>query len=105
MDARLDGVLVTLYLLFNEGYYSASPDKVLRKDLCLEAVRLTYLLAEHGERMGKRVHGGAGSVGGVRPDVYSLLALMCFQASRLQARVDAAGGLVFMSSRTADCGM
>ena len=94
MDVRLDGVLLTLYLLFNEGYYSASPDKVLRKDLCLEAVRLTYLLAEHGERMGKRVHGGAGSVGGVRPDVYSLLALMCFQASRLQARVDAAGGLV-----------
>jgi RNA polymerase sigma factor (sigma-70 family) len=94
MDVRLDGVLLTLYLLFNEGYYSASPDKVLRKDLCLEAVRLTYLLAEHGERMGKRVRGGAGSVGGVRPDVYSLLALMCFQASRLEARVDAAGGLV-----------
>jgi RNA polymerase sigma factor (sigma-70 family) len=97
MDVRLDGVLLTLYLLFNEGYYSASPDKVLRKDLCLEAVRLTYLLAEHGELMGKRVReraGAAGAVGAVRPDVYSLLALMCFQASRLQARVDAAGGLV-----------
>ena len=104
MDVRLDAVLLTVYLLFNEGYYSASPDKVLRKDLCLEAVRLTYLLAEHGERMGKRVHGGAGVLGR-RPDVYSLLALMCFQASRLEARVDAAGGLVFMSSRTADCGM
>jgi RNA polymerase sigma factor (sigma-70 family) len=76
MDARLDAVLLTLYLLFNEGYYSASPDKVLRKELCLEAVRLTYLLTEYGG------------------NVYSLLALMCFQASRLDARLDAAGGLV-----------
>jgi RNA polymerase sigma factor (sigma-70 family) len=80
MDVRLDAVLLTLYLLFNEGYYSASPDKVLRKELCLEAVRLTYLLTENR--------------GIVRADVYSLLALMCFQASRLEARVDAAGGLV-----------
>jgi RNA polymerase sigma factor (sigma-70 family) len=80
MNARLDAVMLTLYLLFNEGYYSASPDKLLRKDLCLEAVRLTYLLTEHREI--------------VRADIYSLLALMCFQASRLNARVDAAGGLV-----------
>jgi RNA polymerase sigma-70 factor (ECF subfamily) len=80
MNARLDAVLLTLYLLFNEGYYSASPDKLLRKDLCLEAVRLTYLLTEHREI--------------VRADIHSLLALMCFQASRLNARVDAAGGLV-----------
>jgi RNA polymerase sigma factor (sigma-70 family) len=80
VNARLDAVMLTLYLLFNEGYYSASPDKVLRKELCLEAVRLTYLLD--------------GGTGGIRADVYSLLALMCFQASRLDARVDAAGGLV-----------
>jgi RNA polymerase sigma factor (sigma-70 family) len=85
VNARLDAVLVTLYLLFNEGYYSTSPDKVLRKDLCLEAVRLTYLLAEYRVSVGRGV---------VRADVYSLLALMCFQASRLDARVDAAGGLV-----------
>jgi RNA polymerase sigma factor (sigma-70 family) len=85
VNARLDAVLVTLYLLFNEGYYSASPDKVLRKDLCLEAVRLTYLLAEY--------RGGVGR-GVIRADVYSLLALMCFQASRLNARMDAAGALV-----------
>ncbi len=91
LDVRLDAVLLTLYLLFNEGYYSASPDRVLRKDLCLEAVRLTYLLAEHGERLGRRVREG---VGAIRADVYSLLALMCFQASRLDARVDEAGGLV-----------
>jgi RNA polymerase sigma factor (sigma-70 family) len=85
MNERLDAVLITLYLLFNEGYYSMSPDKVLRKDLCLEAVRLTYLLTEYRGTSGKAI---------VRPDVYSLLALMCFQASRLDARVDLAGGLV-----------
>jgi RNA polymerase sigma factor (sigma-70 family) len=89
LNARLDAVLLTLYLLFNEGYYSASPDKVLRKELCLEAVRLTYLLTEYR----RDVRSGS-TAGGVRADVYSLLALMCFQASRLDARVDAAGGLV-----------
>ncbi len=84
LNERLDAVLLTLYLLFNEGYYSMSPDKVLRKDLCLEAMRLTYLLTEY--------HGAWR--GAVRGDVLSLLALMCFQASRLDARTDAEGGLV-----------
>ena len=85
MNERLDAVLLTLYLLFNEGYYSMSPDKVLRKDLCHEAVRLTYLLAEYRWAGGRSV---------VRGDVFSLLALMCYQASRLDARMDEAGGLV-----------
>lgn len=79
-DARLDAVLLTIYLLFNEGYYSASPSMVLRKDLCLEAMRLCFLLTKR--------------VGSVRREVYALLALMCFQASRFEARFDAAGELV-----------
>lgn len=89
-DERLSGVLATLYLLFNEGYYSASPDKVLRKDLCLEAMRLVYLLTKY--------RGGAGDAArtsrAARPEVYSLLALMCFQASRLDARINDAGEMV-----------
>ena len=80
LDQRLDAVLLTLYLLFNEGYYSASPSTVLRKDLCGEAMRLCFLLVET-EGLG-------------RADGYSLLALMCFQASRFDARVDGSGGLV-----------
>ena len=88
-DERLDGVLITLYLTFNEGYYSASPDKILRKDLCLEAMRLAYLLTADAGRAQ-----GVSGERGVRPEIYSLLALMCFQASRLEARVDATGGLV-----------
>ena len=79
-DARLDGVLLIIYLLFNEGYYSANPSMVLRKDLCLEAMRLCYLVTARQ--------------GIVRADVFSLLALMCFQASRFEARFDSTGGMV-----------
>ena len=108
LDARLDAVLLTLYLLFNEGYYSASPSTVLRRDLCVEAMRLCFLLTEHKgakvaatgagdarrgvETGGKSAGGGAGGAG--RSDVYSLLALMCFQASRFDARMNDAGDLV-----------
>jgi len=80
IGARLDTVLVCLYLLFNEGYYSASVDKVLRKDFCFEAMRLTYLLL------------GYPPTG--KPGVYALMALMCFQASRFDARIDDSGELV-----------
>lgn len=74
---RLDTVLKTIYLLFNEGYYSESHDIVLREDLCLEAIRLTYLLTENPLTD--------------QPKVNALLALMCFHASRFKARKNAAG--------------
>jgi RNA polymerase sigma-70 factor (ECF subfamily) len=47
IDKRLETVLTTIYLLFNEGYYSLSQNTTLRKDLCLEAMRLNYLLIEN----------------------------------------------------------
>ena len=47
LPARLEGVLATLYLLFNEGYKASSGDSLVREDLCREAIRLTSLLAEH----------------------------------------------------------
>ena len=47
INKRLETVLTTLYLLFNEGYFSESSNSVLREDLCLEAMRLTYLLIEN----------------------------------------------------------
>ncbi len=37
---RLDSVLHIIYLMFNEGYYSTTHNRILRKDLCLEALRL-----------------------------------------------------------------
>jgi len=74
---RLNTVLTTLYLLFNEGYYSQSQNIALRKDLCLEAMRLTYLLTENAIT--------------AQPAVYALLALMCFHASRFEARTGPQG--------------
>ena len=47
MDARLDAVLATIYLLFNEGYYSVSQNKTIRKELCFEAMRLCKMLVEN----------------------------------------------------------
>lgn len=69
---RLKTVLTTLYLLFNEGYYSESQDVVLREDFCLEAMRLTYMLLENEQTN--------------LPDVNALMALMCFHSSRFEAR-------------------
>jgi len=74
ISKRLDTVLTTLYLLFSEGYYSAAADKILRKDFCLEAMRLTLLLTQNTQTN--------------LPKVNALLSLMCFHASRFEARLD-----------------
>jgi RNA polymerase sigma factor (sigma-70 family) len=77
---RVDAVLTSLYLLFNEGYYSSSKNTVLRKDFCLEAMRLTLMLIEN-EQTNK-----AGAE--------ALFALMCFHASRFEARTDQNGEII-----------
>ncbi|MGZ3882442.1 MAG: RNA polymerase sigma factor [Flavisolibacter sp.] len=80
IDERLDAVLTTLYLLFSEGYYSESHDEVIREELCLEAMRLTETLIRN-ERTNL-------------PKVNALLALMCFHASRFEARKGNNGELI-----------
>ena len=80
IDKRLAPVLTTLYLLFNEGYYSESSDVVLREDLCLEAMRLTYMLIENAQTN--------------TPAVNALFALMCFHSSRFEARKSNNGEIV-----------
>ncbi len=80
IDERLESVLTTLYLLFSEGYYSESRDIILREDLCLEAMRLTYLLIENEQTD--------------QPNVNALLSLMCFHASRFEARKAENGALI-----------
>lgn len=77
LDSRLETVLTTLYLLFNEGYHSTTQKTHLRKELCLEAMRLTYFLIEN-ETTNK-------------PIVNALMALMCFHASRFEARTNQMG--------------
>jgi RNA polymerase sigma factor (sigma-70 family) len=77
---RLENVLTTIYLLFSEGYYSASQNQVLRKDLCLEAMRLCTMLTENKSTD--------------LPQVNALLSLMYFNASRFEARVNSRGELI-----------
>src|SRR4051794_34699825 len=77
---RLDAVLTTLYLLFNEGYYSASQKTALRRELCVEAMRLAVLLTENANTN--------------KPPVNALLSLMCFHASRFDARTDDDGEII-----------
>ncbi len=72
IDKRLDNVLCIIYLLFNEGYYSATQNQTLRKDLCLEALRLGLLLTQYSRTN--------------IPKTNALVALMCFHASRFDAR-------------------
>src|SRR5581483_6639852 len=69
---RLDNVLHVIYLLFSEGYYSQTENTILRKDLCLEAMRLCLQLTAYDKTNS--------------PKTNALLALMSFHASRFGAR-------------------
>ena len=77
INLRMDSVLTTLYLLFSEGYYSSTQNTTLRRDFCTEAMRLVYLLTDHDHTN--------------HPKVNALLSLMCFHASRFDARSDQNG--------------
>jgi len=80
IDERLSAVLATIYLLFSEGYYSISNNNTVRRELCFEAMRLCHMLVEN-----KYTN---------KPAVNALLSLMCFQASRFEARIDKNGELI-----------
>lgn len=80
IEPRLTNVLTTLYLLFSEGYYSSSQNTSLRKELCIEAMRLTVMLTENEQTN--------------IPAVNALLSLMCFHASRFDARINQEGEII-----------
>jgi RNA polymerase sigma factor (sigma-70 family) len=80
VSERLDNVLHIIYLLFNEGYYSMTQNEILRKDLCVEAMKLGTFLTEY-ERTNQ-------------PKTNALLALMCFHASRFNARQTSDGDII-----------
>jgi RNA polymerase sigma factor (sigma-70 family) len=82
---RLDAVLHAVYLLFNEGYYSTSNNLIIRRDLCDEALRLGILLANHP--LSKT------------PKTNALVALMCFQAARFDARLDSDGNAILLENQ------
>jgi RNA polymerase sigma-70 factor (ECF subfamily) len=80
LSRRLDVVLQSLYLLFNEGYKASSGEKLVREEICEEAIRLTSLLAQHPA--------------GNRPMTHALLALMLLNSARIPSRVDTDGNLL-----------
>jgi RNA polymerase sigma-70 factor (ECF subfamily) len=77
-------VLAVVYLIFNEGYTASSGERLVREDLCREAVRLGRILAELMPD---------------EPEVLGLLALMLLTESRRAARTTAAGELVLLADQ------
>jgi RNA polymerase sigma-70 factor (ECF subfamily) len=85
LEPRLRAVLSVLYLTFNEGYNASFVEQPIRRDVCLEAMRLGHLLTEHPV--------------GRAPAAFALMALMCFHAARFDARVDGDGHLVTLADQ------
>jgi RNA polymerase sigma-70 factor (ECF subfamily) len=85
LPERLDAVLHCLYLLFNEGYNSSHPEQLIREDLCEEAMRMAYMLTQTPLTN--------------HPRTNALLALFCFQASRLKARLDTGGNIILLKQQ------
>jgi RNA polymerase sigma factor (sigma-70 family) len=85
MPERTETVLKTLYLLFNEGYNSSHPVKLIREDLCEEAMRLNILLTENPKTD--------------LPQTNALLALMCYQVSRFNTRLDDKGLIILLKDQ------
>jgi RNA polymerase sigma-70 factor (ECF subfamily) len=81
---RLRAVLAVVYLVFNEGYAASSGDRLVREDLCAEAIRLGRLLAKLMPD---------------EPEVLGLLALMLLIESRRATRVTAVGDLVLLADQ------
>jgi RNA polymerase sigma-70 factor, ECF subfamily len=81
---RLRAVLAVVYLIFNEGYTASSGDRLVREDLCAEAIRLGRLLAELMPD---------------EPEVMGLLALMLLVESRRAARTTPDGALVLLADQ------
>ena len=82
LHERLDNVLETIYLLFNEAHSASYHDSLTREDLAYDCIRLSSLLTEHEATSLPRTH--------------ALLALLCFHTARLSSRVDEHGDLQLM---------
>jgi len=84
LPERLKPALAVVYLIFNEGYAASSGDRLVREDLCAEAIRLGRLLAELMPD---------------EPEVMGLLALMLLAESRRETRTTPDGDLVLLTDQ------
>ncbi len=84
LPGRLRSVLAVVYLVFNEGHMASSGDRLVREDLCAEAIRLGRLLAELMPE---------------EPEVMGLLALMLLVEARRASRTSPDGGLVLLADQ------
>ncbi len=81
---RLDAVMAVIYLVFNEGYSATSGERLMRTDLCAEAIRLGRLLTE---------------LMPAEPEPRGLLALMLLHDARRDTRIDERGELVLLEDQ------
>ena len=82
--ARLEAVLLVVYLVFNEGYSATSGDTAIRHDLCGEAIRLGRILCQLLPR---------------QTEARALLALMLLHDSRRQARIAENGEPILLEAQ------
>jgi RNA polymerase sigma factor (sigma-70 family) len=86
LDERLDRVLETIYLLFNEGYSATKGEEIIRYEICEEAIRLTKIILDADAIRRKA-------------EVYALLSLMLLNASRFRSRQNGEGSLLTMEEQ------
>jgi RNA polymerase sigma-70 factor (ECF subfamily) len=86
LEDRLSTVLKTIYLLFNEGYSATNGSRLIRYELCVEAIRLAELIISHSSFKSNTL-------------AHALLALMLLDASRFEARQDGEGNIIEMSNQ------
>jgi len=84
LPARLGAVMAVIYLVFNEGYTASAGDRLVRDDLCREAIRLGRLLVELVPD---------------EPEAMGLLALMLLIDARRAARTTPDGALVLLAEQ------
>lgn len=81
LNRNIETLLKVIYLLFNEGYLPANKNQVIRKDLCLEAIRLAEIIVGNKNVIDSK-------------NGHSLLALMYLNCSRFEARINHEGEMI-----------
>ncbi|NML39777.1 sigma-70 family RNA polymerase sigma factor [Chitinophaga sp. G-6-1-13] len=85
LSGRLDAVLNSLYLLFNEGYSATQHEQLVREDIIAQAIYLCQSLLDHEHTR--------------QPRTSALMALFCFHAARIHSRLQSDGTIIPLSQQ------